>query len=122
MKKSSIISSAAMFIMALFCSASLLAQETAPSKPSPAATATGKVGEATITVNYSSPAVKGRNVWAGNLAPYGKVWRSGANEATTVDIDRDITVEGKTLPAGKYSFFTIPGENEWTIIFNKVPN
>lgn len=93
-------------------------------RPSPPATATGKVNGATITINYGSPSVKGRQVWDpnGTLAPYGKVWRAGANEATTFETDKDIKVEGKTLPAGKYGFFTIPGQNEWTVIFNKVAN
>ena len=100
------------------------AQGDKASRPSPPATASGKVNGATVTVNYSSPSVKGRNVWdpSGNLAPYGKVWRAGANEATTFETDKDIKVEGKTLAAGKYGFFAIPGQNEWTIIFNKVPN
>ncbi|MCW3087946.1 MAG: hypothetical protein JWQ78_1332, partial [Sediminibacterium sp.] len=87
-------------------------------KASPAATATGKVNGANITVNYSSPSVKGRQVWGTNLVPYGKVWRAGANEATIFETDKDIKVEGKTLPAGKYSVYAIAGENEWVIIFN----
>lgn len=86
-------------------------------KPSPAATASGKVGDATVTIRYSSPAVKGRKIW-GDLVPYDKVWRAGANEATTFETDKDIKVEGKTLPAGKYSLFAQPGEKEWTIILN----
>lgn len=86
-------------------------------KASPPATATGKVGDATVTINYSSPAVKGRTIW-GDLVPYGQVWRAGANEATVFETDKDIKVEGKTLPAGKYSLFAQPGEKEWTIIFN----
>ena len=90
-------------------------------KPSPAATATGKLGATNVTVNYSSPAVKGRTIWGG-LEPYGKVWRAGANEATTVEFSKAVTVEGKPLPAGKYAFFLIPTEKQWTVIFNKVPN
>lgn len=84
---------------------------------SPAATATGKIGDADITITYSSPSVKGRTIW-GELVPYGKVWRAGANAATTFETTKDITVEGKKLPAGKYSLFAIPGENEWKILFN----
>jgi hypothetical protein len=86
-------------------------------RPSPAATASGKVGAATITINYSSPSVKGRKIW-GDLVPYNKVWRAGANEATVLQTDKEIKVEGKTLPAGKYSLFATPGEKEWTIILN----
>ena len=96
------------------------AQGDKASRPSPPATASGKIGGATITINYGSPSVKGRNVWdpAGTLAPYGKVWRAGANEATIFETDKDIKVEGKTLAAGKYSLFATPGEKEWKIIFN----
>ena len=89
-------------------------------KPSPAATATGKIGAASVTVSYSSPAVKGRAIWGG-LVPYGQVWRAGANEATTVEFTKDVKVAGKTLPAGKYGFFVLPTEKQWTVIFNKVP-
>ena len=87
-------------------------------RPSPPDSVTGKVGGATITINYSSPSVKGRQIW-GSLVPYGKIWRAGANEATIFETDKDIKVEGKILPAGKYTLFATPGEKEWTIIFNK---
>ena len=72
---------------------------------------------ATITIDYSSPSVKGRKIWGG-LVPYNKVWRTGANEATLFNTDKEIKVEGKRLPAGKYSLYTIPGEKEWVFIFN----
>ena len=88
---------------------------------SPRDSVSGKIGKANISINYGSPSVKGRVIW-GNLVPYGKVWRAGANEATTFTCDQSITVEGKTLPAGSYGFFVIPTENEWTIIFNKTAN
>lgn len=90
-------------------------------KPSPAATATGKIGATDVTIAYSSPGVKGRKIFGG-LEPYGKVWRAGANEATTVEFSKDVMVEGKSLPAGKYGFFVLPTEKQWTVIFNKVPN
>lgn len=96
--------------------ASVFAQDAKP-VASPAATATGKVGGANITIDYSSPAVKGRTIW-GELVPYGKAWRAGANAATTFTTDKDIKVEGKTLKAGTYSVFMVPGEKEWQIIFN----
>ena len=116
MKKT--IKSIALLFTAITISVSALAQEP---KPSPAATATGKVKGATITIVYSSPAVKGRKIWGG-LEAYDKVWRAGANEATTFETDKDIMVEGKALPAGKYSFFLIPKESgTWTAIFNKEP-
>lgn len=88
-------------------------------KPSPARTEEGKVAGANIKINYSSPAVKGRQIW-GNLVPLGEVWRAGANEATTFETDKNINVQGKNLPKGKYSLFVIPNENESVLIFNKV--
>lgn len=94
-------------------------EEDKSQRPSPPAEATATIGGATVTINYSSPAVKGRTVW-GDLVPYGEVWRTGANEATTFEVDKAITVNGETLPAGKYGLFTIPAEDGWTIIFNSV--
>ncbi len=91
----------------------------AQEKASPAKTAEGMVGDAKITINYSSPAVKGRTIW-GDLVPMNEVWRAGANEATTFTTTKDIMVEGKKLPAGTYGFFVIPGEASSTLIFNKV--
>ncbi|MCZ4242373.1 DUF2911 domain-containing protein [Pedobacter punctiformis] len=114
------IKSIAMIFTAITVSVTAMAQDAQP-KPSPAATATGKVKGANITINYSSPAVKGRKIWGG-LEAYDKVWRAGANEATTFETDKDIKVEGKVLPAGKYSFFLIPKESgPWVAIFNKEP-
>lgn len=92
---------------------------TAQDKPSPAQTAEGQVAGAKITINYSSPAVKGRTIW-GDLVPFGKIWRAGANDATTFTTSKDITIEGQKLPAGTYSFFIIPGESQSTFVFNKV--
>ena len=94
---------------------STLAQE----KPaSPQATATGKIGAANVKIVYCQPSARGRKIMGG-LVPYGEVWRTGANEATTIEIDKPVKIEGKDLAPGKYSLFTIPGENEWTIIVNK---
>ncbi len=95
----------------------MLAQNDKSKRPSPPAIASGTVHGATITINYSSPSVKGRKIW-GDLVPYDKVWRAGANEATIFETNKDIKVEGKTLGAGKYSLYAIPGEKGWTIIFN----
>lgn len=91
----------------------------AQEKASPARTATGVAGGSDITINYSSPSVKGRVIW-GDLVPMGEVWRAGADDATTFTTSKDILVEGQPLPAGTYSFFVIPGEYESTFIFNKV--
>lgn len=104
-------------LFALFVCFSACAQGDKSSRPSPPATASGKVGGANITISYSSPSVKGRKIW-GELVPYGKMWRAGANEATIFETDKAITVEGKKLPAGKYSLFAMPGENEWQFVFN----
>jgi hypothetical protein len=92
----------------------------AQSKPtSTKETITGKIKDATITVDYGSPSMNGRKIW-GELVPFDKIWRAGANDATTFETDKDLTVEGANLPAGKYSFFIIPNAKECTIIFNKV--
>ena len=94
----------------------------AQDKPaSPKAEVSGKAGAANVKIVYCQPSAKGRKIMGG-LVPYGEVWRTGANEATTIEFDKPVKVEGKELAAGKYSLFTIPGENEWTIIFNKEPN
>lgn len=92
-------------------------ENTAPS--SPFVELKGALQGAQVTLQYSAPSVKGRTIWDG-LVPYGKVWRTGANEATTFETDRDIVIQGQPLPAGKYALFTIPGESEWIWIFNAV--
>lgn len=97
------------------------AQENKETRPSPPAKATGKAGNATITIDYSAPSMKGRKVF-GDMVPLGKIWRAGANEATIFEVDSDVKVEGQALPKGKYGLFAIPGESEWTIIFNKTWN
>jgi hypothetical protein len=79
---------------------------------------TQKIGITNITINYHRPLVKGRKVFGG-LEAYGKVWRAGANENTTIRFTDPVTVEGKALPAGTYGLHMIPGENEWTVIFSK---
>lgn len=96
------------------------AQDDKSKMPSPPASVMGKIGDANLTIKYHQPAVKGRAVWdaTSSLAPNGKVWRTGANNATTFEIDQDIKVEGKMLAKGKYALFSIPGEKEWVIIFN----
>lgn len=94
-------------------------QDDKSKRPSPPAKASETISSgATITIDYSQPSVKGRTIGK-EIAPYGQVWRTGANEATVFEVSKDVTVEGKPLPAGKYGLFTIPNENEWVIIFNK---
>lgn len=78
----------------------------------------GEIDGVEVTVDFGRPNVKGREIWGG-LVPYGKVWRTGADEATTITLSGDVTVEGKALSAGKYALFTIPEKGNWTVIFNK---
>ncbi|MDX5482638.1 MAG: DUF2911 domain-containing protein [Hymenobacteraceae bacterium] len=118
MKRTSIFS-LALLLVGFLMSTVAWGQQDKSQRASPPDSASGKIGDAMIKINYSSPSVKGRTIW-GELVPYGEVWRSGANEATTVEVDQDVMVEGRELPAGRYSFYTIPGEDEWTVIFNKV--
>jgi polygalacturonase len=90
----------------------------AQDKPlSPPAKAEGKIGSAAITIDYSAPSMRGREIFGG-LVPYDKVWRTGANAATTLVTDSDITIGGVAVPKGTYTLFTIPGKSEWTLIIS----
>lgn len=82
------------------------------------AEAHGQIGNAHLTINYHSPAVRGRMIWGG-LVAYDQVWVTGAHSATSLTSDNDIMVGGELLPAGKYALFTIPGKDEWVFIINK---
>jgi Protein of unknown function (DUF2911) len=108
-----------------------IAQQTPPAQPTPppqpamrlpqvsqGASVKQTIGLNDVTITYSRPGVKGREIWGG-LVPYASVWRTGANAATTVQFTEDVLVEGQPLPTGTYSLHTIPGEKEWTLIFNK---
>jgi hypothetical protein len=86
-------------------------------RPSPNATMTQTVGLTDITIKFSRPGVKGRQIW-GALVPYDQVWRTGANEATTIAFSDDVWINGQKLPKGTYAFFTIPGRDQWTLVFN----
>ena len=86
---------------------------------SPSAVAGQTIGFTQIEVTYGRPAVRERVIFAADgLAPFGEVWRTGANESTVVTFSDDIFVEGELVEAGVYSLYTIPGENEWTVIIN----
>jgi len=85
---------------------------------SPAAKVVQDVGLTTITVEYSSPGVKGRKIW-GELVPWDKPWRSGANAATKITFSRDVTFGGKPVPAGTYSIVTLPTPKGWTVVLSK---
>lgn len=87
-------------------------------RPSPNASVTQTVGVTDITIHYSRPGVKGRTIWGG-LVPYGEVWRTGANENTTIRFSTPVKIEGQELPAGLYGLQTIPTADQWTIIFSK---
>lgn len=88
-------------------------------RASPPAAVSQAIGYTKVTVEYSRPGVKGRKIWGG-LVPLGKVWRAGANEATVVEFSTDVKVNGHVLPKGRYGFFIVPDEKEWTLIFSKV--
>lgn len=91
-------------------------------RPSPAAKVSGTISSgAKITIDYSQPGIKGRTIGK-EIAPWGKVWRTGANEATVFEVNKNVTVNGKSLPKGKYSLYSIPGQKEWVIILNKTWN
>lgn len=89
------------------------------SKPkSPKTSAMGNMGDVHVHIDYSSPSVRGRIIWGG-LIEYNKVWATGAHRATTINFAEDVAINDTKVPAGKYGFFTIPGEKEWTLIINK---
>ncbi|RTL53315.1 MAG: DUF2911 domain-containing protein [Sphingobacteriales bacterium] len=88
-------------------------------RPSPPATVTTTTNSGvTIQIDYSQPAIKGRTIGI-DIAPFGAIWRTGANEATVFQVNKDVMIDGKALKAGKYSLYSIPGANGWTIILNK---
>jgi hypothetical protein len=124
--KKSLISIEFAVILAVFLVSTMACAQTDKSKrPSPPETAKGMIAGANITIDYSSPGVvspKGDDrtgkIW-GELEPYDKYWRAGANEATIVTTDKDIMVEGKKLPKGSYSFFVMPKKDgNWSVLFN----
>lgn len=97
------------------------AQQLELPRPSPNAKVSQMVGLTEVSVDYSSPAVKGRKVYGG-LLPFGQLWRTGANGATKITFSKDVTVADKPVPAGTYALFTIPTATSWTVILNKNPN
>lgn len=108
-------------IAGLIISFNVSAQQDKSKRPSPPAKVTQTLSSgAVISIDYSRPSVKGRSMEI--LTPAGKVWRTGANEATIFEASKEVKIEGKTLPAGKYSIYSIPGDKEWTLIFNKTWN
>lgn len=114
MKKTSV------FVTAILFSLSALNAEAQLRMPQPSSSQTiiQEFGLGNVTVKYSRPNVKGRNVFT-DLAPYSDVWRTGANNATVITFSENVTLEGKPVAAGEYALFTIPGKETWTIILNK---
>jgi hypothetical protein len=108
-----------LFVMLAFAAIDVAAQDGKPL--SPKETVKGTAGSANVEIVYCRPSARGRKM-LGEKEPYGKVWRTGANAATTIEFDKAVTIEGQSLAAGKYALFTIPNENEWVIIFNKKAN
>lgn len=106
-------------ITGFICSAIGASAQQKKERPSPADTvkATTKQG-VDITIAYSQPGIKGRTLGK-EIATYGQLWRTGANEQTAITVSKDVKFEGNDLPAGKYSIWSIPGEKEWVIIINK---
>ncbi|MBK9759843.1 MAG: DUF2911 domain-containing protein [Flavobacteriales bacterium] len=87
-------------------------------KASPEGTVAYERNGLKVDIYYNRPSKKGREIFGG-LVPYDVVWRTGANEATTFSTNKDLNIGGQNLPAGKYTLWTIPGKNEWKVIFNK---
>jgi len=105
-------------VLIFILSLSTFGQQLKTPRPSPEATVIQFVGVTEVKIDYSSPGVKGRKIW-GELVPFGEIWRTGANEATTITFSDAIKINGNELPAGTYGIHTIPNENEWEFIFSK---
>ena len=104
-----------LFLLAIVASLSLEAQIQTPA-PSPASKLMQTVGLTEVMVDYSRPSMRGRTVF-GDLVPYGKLWRTGANAYTKISFDTDVTIDGQPVEAGMYSIFTKPGEKNWEVFF-----
>lgn len=104
--------------MTLLVASAAAAQQLRLPRSSPSATLMQTIGLTDMTIKYSRPGVKGRQVFGG-LVPYDQVWRTGANEATTITFSDEVTINGQKLPKGTYALFTVPGRDSWDIVFNK---
>src|SRR3982751_6274293 len=106
------------FATAVFAPAQMGAEDKTKRR-SPPASAECKFSDGkTVKIDYSSPRAKGRKVF-GDLVPYGKIWRTGANESTTFVTNSDIVVGGQNVPAGNYTIFTVPEADKWTLVISK---
>ncbi|OON68784.1 DUF2911 domain-containing protein [Hymenobacter sp. CRA2] len=115
--RTSLLSGTALAGAILFSAPAAQAQLNTPAA-SPKSTVTQRVGLTDVTITYSRPSAKGRKVF-GELVPYHKRWRTGANSTTTIKFSDDVTVEGKKISAGEYGIYTIPTAGEWLVVFNK---
>lgn len=112
-----------LFLSAFSLSIAMMAdaQQLTTPQPSPSQTIRQAFGLSTVELSYSRPGVKGRKVF-GDLVPYGKVWRTGANQATTITFGEEVIIGDKKVPAGKYGLVTIPDKDQWTVIITKQLN
>ena len=109
-------------VLALAFAAAPSAQEAAPKvKPSQHGSVSQRIADTTITLEYNRPVARGREIF-GKLVPYGKIWCPCADDATTIEVSTKVLFEGQELPAGRYSVWSEPGPDKWTIIFNKQAN
>jgi len=113
-----------LFAVAMFASAQMNMSDDKSKRPSPPASAACKFSDGkTIKIDYSSPRAKGRKIFGDAsekaLVPYGQIWRTGANDATTFVTDTNVTVGGKAVPAGSYTIFTVPKADAWSLVISK---
>ena len=116
MRRKSFVVAAFVLMLSIFTAAQRQGDKS--KRPSPPGTATTTLNGKKITVDYSRPYVKGRKIM-GELVPYNKVWRTGANEATLLTTETDLDIGGTSVPAGKYTLWTLPSEGTWKLIINK---
>ena len=116
MRKKSFILLSATILLTLVATA--VAQEAAKPRPSPAATADATLNGKKISIAYSQPSMRGRKIMGG-LVPYDQVWRTGANDATTLKTETDLNIGGTTVPAGTYTLYSLPAAGTWKLIINK---
>ena len=105
-------------VAALLCAASLAAQQEPKIKPSQHGSVSQRISETTVTVEYNRPVARGRELF-GKLVPFGRIWCPCADDATTVEVSTAVKIEGQDLPAGRYSLWTEPQAERWTVMFNK---
>ncbi len=105
-------------LLAAFAISNVDAQQLNTPQPSPTTNIKQNFALSSIEISYSRPGMKGRKIF-GDLVPYGKVWRTGANNATTITFGEEVMIDGKKIPAGKYGLLTIPEADKWTVIISK---